>query len=1541
MAGISNQITNIIGTPLPNFVRLQLNDRAKKTSLKYRDDNNYKFLANKTGWIRVISSVDLITQSDLAYFKQTVGANIAADSVFGAFSDPQSLAEQYILFGGTSKYVKVENGASYRLRSGINYDGAYGMLGKNEIEQYGYRPMPGITSAKITTQGRLGSVRSAEISFKVWDKFQLDIIDALYLKLGFSMFIEWGNTTFYNTTTGKLESGEDYSIDVFDRSLIQDKDTVRTRIYENIVKSDGNYDAMLGIVTNFNYSFSQDGGYDCSIKVLSLGILADSMKVNKIQELPNIAKDQISTIFNALQSLEQKSAERKRAEEEAKQQALLDANKKKEEEAAKTRGEKPINDYTSFVDLVVNSTDKERKESYAVTEVQGSTNKNYYAVVKKGRDQGVKLAVLKNLSNIITLYNDSRYKVSIKVPSELNTADEYWNRLEQTVAGVSYESGISGDIKQLVQNDIVVNDTLDKDVEKYINLRKYPNPNAKYDTSYDSKFNSYNQNSPNADTTGVGISYIVGTNTFRVNVVFGLNGFYVDGHDAKIGNFDAKDNKNVIPFTETDIEKIEAAINNGIAEVKKALPAGGTANNLLLESESDETFKTYFDISRTGDPFYPNQGKLSVRLKTYYTVNTTIDSEDTATAVKSGQKQVTAFYPIWIMFNDSDLILSAKEYKGGTEEEVISSEEVEETDSEEAKPITVADVQKSESLKYKSSIEIMLRTIQLKQIADSFSKITIGEGGSFQFREANQINLLDTKYLDSFTKPLFSSGLFTEFFSDLIDNKITNDQEFIKVAAKYGFNSNFMRDPSGFLEFINKNFTSQKLKDELAVDYKSLMYSYIVPYKVENNLGEGLNLPSYPVYITLGAFLMMLNHMCVLYNQQDQEKVKKPLIYIDFNNKTNFCLANELVLSTNPLAFLVPFEGTRKSYKKLFEDIADKGEDVFTITVSGSATPLFDPENKKEDNILSALLFPKYRYSEINGAVDKTSAYRGNIMNILVNIDYLLNTVDSFIKEDDEATVYLKPLLEKIVSDINKAMGNINVFRVAFNDYADTYYIVDDQVVPPNQNQSSINSFGKDSKFGASDDEQDPNKSLTELPLFGKKSIANSLEIKTEISTRLSNMIAISANSKIDQKYAASKDASAVGYLNTGFQDRYKKRILDQIPNNSGSINDVTRNAAVQFNQIIKNFYSSDTAPLNDIETATQYFMEKMNKIKAVEPPTRASAMIPVSVNFSTDGISGMAMGQSFTIQDELLPYSYTTRKMPYGMPNYQKKVGFVVIGLDHEISNNRWTTSVRSNMYFIKDTDMYSKDNLRNYTSDGTSATFRSSDSFASGDSNLQGTQELYWLANFIHNQGPCGATSILNAASLGIPSMDADRNPGYKNPFCAKHRGTDSIQYNMFGRSDGYPSSDGNVGSNFKSVIQAAGGSLSPLYTPANFTLYKKAQFIEKYNSANSLANEKKYAGIFAYFEEASKKYGVPLDYIKYVAYCESGFDPNAGNKKYKGLFAISDQDFQRLVPGGNIYDARDNTIAGVQMLKETLEKAETLRNWYYGGMSGNPFR
>jgi hypothetical protein len=96
------------------------------------------------------------------------------------------------------------------------------------------------------------------------------------------------------------------------------------------------------------------------------------------------------------------------------------------------------------------------------------------------------------------------------------------------------------------------------------------------------------------------------------------------------------------------------------------------------------------------------------------------------------------------------------------------------------------------------------------------------------------------------------------------------------------------------------------------------------------------------------------------------------------------------------------------------------------------------------------------------------------------------------------------------------------------------------------------------------------------------------------------------------------------------------------------------------------------------------YFIEKLNKNK-LDAPTRAAAMIPVSVNFTLDGVSGFNMMQGFTITDKFLPYTYGIRKTYENEAASSRKVGFMVTGNVHTIENNEWTTAIKANMTYLK----------------------------------------------------------------------------------------------------------------------------------------------------------------------------------------------------------------------------------------------------------------
>ena len=111
-------------------------------------------------------------------------------------------------------------------------------------------------------------------------------------------------------------------------------------------------------------------------------------------------------------------------------------------------------------------------------------------------------------------------------------------------------------------------------------------------------------------------------------------------------------------------------------------------------------------------------------------------------------------------------------------------------------------------------------------------------------------------------------------------------------------------------------------------------------------------------------------------------------------------------------------------------------------------------------------------------------------MNVLLNMDYLIGLAREYSLKDNTNSIYLKTFIEQILSDVNKYLGGFNALRLAYNDGANTYQIVDDQVVPTLPNETPISP-------------KETRDNITSLPLLGRFSIAKSLEIKTDISSKL------------------------------------------------------------------------------------------------------------------------------------------------------------------------------------------------------------------------------------------------------------------------------------------------------------------------------------------------------------------------------------------------------------------------------------------------------
>jgi hypothetical protein len=263
-------MSNIIGESFDDYVKTQVDVRQKVLGLTNRRPEDLVYLNSKTAWLRLASSVDI----DGKYFVNTNPIS-SLQSKTGDI-----LATQFVLFGGTSDGGKnLATGSFGVIQSNIFDNQTYGLGG---IEDYGFKPMAGLNSAKVTSYNR-GSLRKATIKITANNPQQFYIIDTLYMKLGYTVLLEWG-WTIYKDNKGVNQTVPNNN--VFNAFLKGTTfNSVLTELENTRINTSCNQDGFIGYVTNFRWSFSQDGLYDIEIDVVSIGSVIESLNINKIYSL--------------------------------------------------------------------------------------------------------------------------------------------------------------------------------------------------------------------------------------------------------------------------------------------------------------------------------------------------------------------------------------------------------------------------------------------------------------------------------------------------------------------------------------------------------------------------------------------------------------------------------------------------------------------------------------------------------------------------------------------------------------------------------------------------------------------------------------------------------------------------------------------------------------------------------------------------------------------------------------------------------------------------------------------------------------------------------------------------------------------------------------------------------------------------------------------------------------------------------------------------------------------------------------------------------
>lgn len=274
---------SIFKSTLKPEIAAQLKAREIIVSSDTRSDDFLRYTSGKNSWVRMTSFVNY-------------------DDPKGKYKGDQ-LSKKYVLEGGTLYNNKSNN--LYSLRSGVGKeDGIYASdldfnnaANRSDVQSglgadrpFGLRPMPGIVSANVINKSAYGSLREATIQFYAWDKHQLEELELLFMRTGYTVFLEWGWSQYIdhdtagakgiNTAPGniKVKNFDTITFNPFSTSIKED--VIYEKIDKSVSSTKGNYDAMLGFVKNFSWQLMPNGGFQCTTTLISRGETIDSIKAS-------------------------------------------------------------------------------------------------------------------------------------------------------------------------------------------------------------------------------------------------------------------------------------------------------------------------------------------------------------------------------------------------------------------------------------------------------------------------------------------------------------------------------------------------------------------------------------------------------------------------------------------------------------------------------------------------------------------------------------------------------------------------------------------------------------------------------------------------------------------------------------------------------------------------------------------------------------------------------------------------------------------------------------------------------------------------------------------------------------------------------------------------------------------------------------------------------------------------------------------------------------------------------------------------------------
>jgi hypothetical protein len=393
-------MARVLGENFDRYVLEQINTRQSVLGDTERSAQNILVFNSNKPWLRMASSVN-------------VSQTKARELGLGTLTEG-ALAREFILGGGVINDTGQPTSGIVSDFSTDKRDSLRVSYGNTFNNNFGLTPPPGLTSISVTALNN-GALRKATVKVTCFTPDQFQIIDALYLRIGMTVLVEWGHSTYFDNK-GLYTTKKEFSTGAFDGFIegTVDQFSILKLIEKDRVNAAGNYDGMFGKITNYQYSYNQ-GIYEISIDIYSMGDVMESLKVNTAINIDIQSANTSGSVTDSPLLISDKDASRLNSH--------LFYWKSELDKLPLTKVESSGGEF-AYIDQTPGSvvenlkTDKELvKIQYITRDVENKRQKNAEYYVKLG-------PLLRFINNELLLYNRDTSKPLIRVydPQDYNNS---------------------------------------------------------------------------------------------------------------------------------------------------------------------------------------------------------------------------------------------------------------------------------------------------------------------------------------------------------------------------------------------------------------------------------------------------------------------------------------------------------------------------------------------------------------------------------------------------------------------------------------------------------------------------------------------------------------------------------------------------------------------------------------------------------------------------------------------------------------------------------------------------------------------------------------------------------------------------------------------------------------------------------------------------------------------------------------------------------------------------------------------------------------